>query len=184
MLHLLRRRTPTRYVAVVVTLLALLVGQGLRLCLHTADPTDARHSHATAAHLEGNLMSPGEPDDGADQHVSLGLAVIKLVSDGVLAIFANPSPFPAIPRCCRPPISGCGHRCALHRFNPPSLSLNRRARRVGARDRCVMFRCAAVAARGGFSGGFSKNDFHGCGGAGRCRVDSTNMGRGRGHVDA
>jgi len=86
MLHLLRRRTPTRYVAVVVTLLALLVGQGLRLCLHTADPTDARHSHATAAHLEGNLMSPGEPDDGADQHVSLGLAVIKLVSDGVLAI--------------------------------------------------------------------------------------------------
>jgi len=86
MLQLLRHRTPTRLIAVVVTLLALLVGQGLRLCLHTADPTDAGLSHTTAAHLENNLMSPGEPDDSADQHFSLGLAVIKLVSDGVLAI--------------------------------------------------------------------------------------------------
>jgi len=84
MLHFLRRRTPTRYVAVVVTLLALLVGQGIRLCLHTADPADA--FHAQAAHLESNLLSPGEPDDGADQHVSLGLAVIKLITDGVLTI--------------------------------------------------------------------------------------------------
>lgn len=86
MLQLFRRRTPTRLVAVVVTLFALLVGQGLRLCLHTADPAVAGHSHAPTAHLESNLLSPGEPDDGADQHVSLGLAVVKLLADGVLAI--------------------------------------------------------------------------------------------------
>jgi len=86
MLHLLRRRTPTRYVAVVVTLLALLVGQGLRLCLHTADPTDAGLAHATAAHIESNLMSPGEPDDCADRDIPLGLAVVKQLTDGALAI--------------------------------------------------------------------------------------------------
>lgn len=72
--------------AVVVTLLALLVGQGLRLCLHTADTTDAAHTHAAAVHLESNLLSPGEPDDGADRHVSLNLALVKQISDGVLAI--------------------------------------------------------------------------------------------------
>jgi len=86
MLHLFRRRTPTRLIAVVVTLLALIVGQGVRLCLHTADAADVGHTHATVAHLESNLLSPGEPDDGADQHVSLGLAVVKQISDSVLAI--------------------------------------------------------------------------------------------------
>jgi len=86
MLHLLRRRTPTRLIAVAVTLLALLVGQGVRLCLHTADAADVGHTHAATAHLESNLLSPGEPDDGADQHVSLGLAVVKQVTDGALAV--------------------------------------------------------------------------------------------------
>lgn len=72
--------------AVVVILLALLVGQGLRLCLHTEDATGAGHAHAAAAHLESNLLSPGEPDDGTDRHVSLGLAMVKQITDGVLAI--------------------------------------------------------------------------------------------------
>lgn len=72
--------------AVVVILLALLVGQGLRLCLHTADATGAGHAHAAAAHLESNLLSPGEPDDSTDRHVSLNLALVKQLTDGVLAI--------------------------------------------------------------------------------------------------
>jgi len=66
-------------------LFALLAGQGLRLCLHTADPADAVPAQA-ATHLESNLLAPGEPDDGADRHVSLGLALLKQVSDGALAI--------------------------------------------------------------------------------------------------
>lgn len=86
MLHLLRRRTPTRLIAVVIILLALLVGQGLRLCLHTADATDAGYTHAAASHLESNMLAPGEPNDSAKQHVSLNLAMVKQISDGVLAI--------------------------------------------------------------------------------------------------
>jgi len=86
MLQLFRRRTPTQLIAVVVTLFALLVGQGLRLCLHTADAANAGPAHTTVSHLESNLLSPGEPDDGADQHVSLGLAVVKQLADGALAI--------------------------------------------------------------------------------------------------
>lgn len=86
MLCLFRRKTSTRLIAVVITLLALLVGQGLRLCLHTADATDAGHTHAAATHLESNLLSPGEPDDSADRHVSLGVAMVKQISDGVLAV--------------------------------------------------------------------------------------------------
>jgi hypothetical protein len=86
MLRLFRRKTTTRLIAVVITLVALLVGQGLRLCLHPADATDAGPAHATASHLESDLLSPGEPDDSADRHVSLGLAMVKQLTDGVLAI--------------------------------------------------------------------------------------------------
>ncbi len=86
MLHFLRRRSPTRLIAVVFTLLVLLVGQGLRLCLHTTDATGAEHTHVAAAHLESNLLSPGEPDDGTDWHVSLNVAVVKQLANGDLAI--------------------------------------------------------------------------------------------------
>jgi hypothetical protein len=86
MLRLFRRKTSTRSIIVVTILLALLVGQGLRLCLHTVDATDAGHTHGAAAHLESNLLSPGEPDDSTDRHVSLSLAVVKQLTDGVLAI--------------------------------------------------------------------------------------------------
>jgi len=71
---------------VVIILIALLVGQGIRLCLHTAVPTDAGLAHATAAHLESNLLSPGEPDDSADHDIPLGLAVVMQLTDGALAI--------------------------------------------------------------------------------------------------
>jgi hypothetical protein len=123
MLRLLRRETSSRLVLVVIAILALLVGQGLRLCLHTADATDAEHTHATAAHLESNLLSPGEPDDSADRHVSLGVAMVKQITDGALAIlltvaliwllpptrqhFAVSRSTPLIPSCdyrLRPPL--------------------------------------------------------------------------------
>lgn len=86
MLNLFRRKTSTQLIAAVITLLALLVGQGLRLCLHATDTTDTGYKYTTASHLESNLPAPGEPDDAGNRHVSLGLAVIKLISDGVLAI--------------------------------------------------------------------------------------------------
>jgi len=86
MLQYLRRRTPTRYVAVVVALLALLVGQGVRLCLHAANPADTGYAQASAVHLESNLPATGEPDDDGNRHVSLGLAVVKQLTDGALAI--------------------------------------------------------------------------------------------------
>jgi hypothetical protein len=86
MLHLFRRKTSTRLTTVVIIVLALLVGQGLRLCLHAADVTDTEHAHSAAAHFESNLVSPGEPDDNADRHVSLDLAVVKQITDGVLAV--------------------------------------------------------------------------------------------------
>jgi hypothetical protein len=86
MLRLFHRQTSTRSIVVVITLLALLVSQGLRLCLHTEDAAGAAHTHATAAHIESNLLSPGEPDNSADRHISLGLAMVKQISDGLLAI--------------------------------------------------------------------------------------------------
>lgn len=86
MLRLFRRKTSTRLITVVITLLAVLVGQGLRLCLHPADAIDAGLAHAATTHLESNLLSPGEPDEGVDQHVSLGLAMVKQITDGILAI--------------------------------------------------------------------------------------------------
>lgn len=85
MLRLFRRKTSTRLITVVITLLAVLMGQGLRLCLHPADAIDAGLAHATTTHLESNLLSPGEPD-GVDQHVSLGLAMVKQITDSILAI--------------------------------------------------------------------------------------------------
>jgi len=86
MLSLFHRKTSTRLIAVVIITLALLVGQGLRLCSHPADVTNAGAALATASHLESNLLSPGEPDDNADRHVSLGLAMVKQITDGILAI--------------------------------------------------------------------------------------------------
>lgn len=86
MLRLFRRKTSTRLITVVITLLAVLVGQGLRLCLHSADMIDAGAAHAATTHLESDLLSPGESDENTDQHVSLSLAMIKQLADGVLAI--------------------------------------------------------------------------------------------------
>ena len=86
MICLFRRKTSTQLIVVVITLLALLVGQGLRLCLHSVDTADAGHTHATASHLESNLLEPGEPNDSAKQHVSLNLAMVKQITDGILAI--------------------------------------------------------------------------------------------------
>lgn len=86
MLRLFRRKTSTRLTIVVITLLALLVGQGLRLCLHPADAIGAGAAHAATTHLESDLLLPGESDENADQHVSLGLAMVKQITDGVLAI--------------------------------------------------------------------------------------------------
>lgn len=89
MLRLFRHKTSTRLVIAAITLLALLVGQGMRLCLHPADVTDAGLALAATAHLESNLLSPGEPDDSADRHVALGLAMVKQITDGVLAILIS-----------------------------------------------------------------------------------------------
>jgi hypothetical protein len=98
MLRLFRRKTSTQLIAVVITLLALLVGQGLRLCLHTADATDAGHNHAAASHLESNLLASGEPNDSAKQHVSLNLAMVKQITDGVLAILLTVALIWLLPR--------------------------------------------------------------------------------------
>ena len=98
MLRLFRRKTSTQLMAVVITLLALLVGQGLRLCLHPADATDAEPTHTSAAHLESNLLSPGEPDDSADRHVSLSLAMVKQITDGVLAVLLTVALIWLLPR--------------------------------------------------------------------------------------
>jgi len=89
MLRLFRRKTSTRLIIAVITLLALLVGQGLRLCLHPGDTAEAGPALATTAHFESNLLSPGEPDDSADRHVALGLAMVKQITDGVLAILIS-----------------------------------------------------------------------------------------------
>ena len=98
MICLFRRKTSTQLIVVVITLLALLVGQGLRLCLHPVDATDAGPTHATASHLESNLLSPGEPDDSADRHVSLGLTMVKQITDGVLAILLTVALIWLLPR--------------------------------------------------------------------------------------
>jgi len=83
MLARFRRKTSTQSIAVVLMLFALLAGQGVRLCLHTIDATP---KHTATVHFENNLLTPDQPDDGGDHHVSLGLALVKQVSDGLLAI--------------------------------------------------------------------------------------------------
>lgn len=79
-------------------LAAALLTQGLRLCLHPADATDTRPAHAATAHLESNLLAPGEPDDSADRHVSLGLAMVKQITDGVFAILLTVALIWLLPR--------------------------------------------------------------------------------------
>lgn len=69
-------------------LLALLLAQGLRLCLHAPHAADEGHAHATAIHLESNLASPADSDDDAkDSHVSLSFVPFKpgQFDDGIAA---------------------------------------------------------------------------------------------------
>jgi hypothetical protein len=49
-------------VLVPLMLVAVLLAQGLRLCLHAPHVADEGHAHATAIHLESNLTSPADSD--------------------------------------------------------------------------------------------------------------------------
>lgn len=65
-------------VLVPLMLVAVLLAQGLRLCLHAPHVADEGHAHATAIHLESNLTSPADSDDDAkDSHVSLSFVLFK-----------------------------------------------------------------------------------------------------------
>jgi len=51
--------------------------------LHQIDTTPEQ---TATVHVESSLLKSDEPDDSSDRHVSLGLALVKQVSDGLLAI--------------------------------------------------------------------------------------------------
>lgn len=77
-------------VVVLATALAMLLAQGLRLCIHTADMSgESGHLAAVSVpvHLESNLGSSDDASDGAvDQHVPLSLALVKLAHDLAFAV--------------------------------------------------------------------------------------------------
>lgn len=72
-----------RTTLVTVLMLGILLAQGLRMCLHVPHASDAGHTHATAFHLESDLALLADSDDDAgDRHLTLGLALIKKLTDG------------------------------------------------------------------------------------------------------
>lgn len=82
--RLFRNRSAAGNILIFVALLAVLLTQGLRLCLHTPHVEDVGHAHAAAVHLESDLTSPAESDDDAnDRHVTLGLALVKQLIDSL-----------------------------------------------------------------------------------------------------
>lgn len=76
------RSRGTRTTLVTVLMLGILLAQGLRMCLHVPHADDADHTHDTAIHLESDLALLADSDDDAsDQHLTLGLALIKKLTD-------------------------------------------------------------------------------------------------------
>ena len=118
------RNCRTRATLVTLMVFGVLLAQGLRVCLHMPHAGDTEHVHATAVHLESDLAIPADSDDDAsDQHLTLGLALIKKLTDGAaLAILLAAAlllflPLPerrlAVPRGTVPPPSSGG------RWRPP-----------------------------------------------------------------
>jgi hypothetical protein len=83
MTYFLERGKHLRPTIALFGMLALLAGQGLRLCLHS---DDVEPMLGGLAHLESNMLQSGEPDDLSDQHLSLGLALVKQVVAGLFAV--------------------------------------------------------------------------------------------------
>lgn len=112
MRRLFRNRSAAGNILIFAALLAVLLTQGSRLCLHTPHAEDAGHAHATAVHLESDLTSPADSDDANDRHVPLGLALVKQLTDNpafaalpaaVWALFLpRPNQRFAVPRNAKP----------------------------------------------------------------------------------
>lgn len=67
--------------------LALLLAQGLRLCLHVLDPANAGHAHSAALHLETGFNADRDADDTSkNTHVSLAFTLFKQIADDALAV--------------------------------------------------------------------------------------------------
>ncbi|HEX9625583.1 MAG TPA: hypothetical protein VGA00_01440 [Acidiferrobacterales bacterium] len=83
------RRAKRRFL--ITALLALLLGPGLRVCLHAPHAPDTDHAHATAVHLESHFFATDDGDDQpGDRHVPLNLALVKvLVAGALIAILAS-----------------------------------------------------------------------------------------------
>lgn len=89
MLERFRRPSHARLLLAVVALVALVMAQGLRLCLH-ADDVFVHQSigySATGLHLEGDLMaSDAGADEPGERHFDLGFGLLKHLSDAGAAI--------------------------------------------------------------------------------------------------
>lgn len=105
--------------------LALLLAQGLRLCLHVSDPANEGHVHSAALHLESGFNADIDADDTSKNgHVSLAFTLFKQIANDALAVvlvtaiialflFSPSPPFYRPARSLPPPDRG-------HRRRPPS----------------------------------------------------------------
>lgn len=66
---------------------ALLLAQGVRLCLHVLDPANEAHAHSTALHLETGFVADLDADDTSNNtHVSLAFTLFKQIANDALAV--------------------------------------------------------------------------------------------------
>lgn len=119
---MLQRFPPLRLRAAwgMVLLAALLLAQGVRVCLHV--PHDAPAQPYAALHLESEFSSLGEHNDSAaDQHYSLFGILKKLPGDIPLALFvALALALRASARSPRPAAAGLTPPAAgVYRWRPP-----------------------------------------------------------------
>lgn len=124
MLTFTLNRRVVRMVALLL-LPALLLAQGLRLCLHhTVDATyKDGHTHASAVHLESTLSVAGDHEESVGD-VDVAVASLLKIFYSMLA-FAVVSAFvvlTAIPRVRRRrlmPVQFCFHPYAVYSLTPP-----------------------------------------------------------------
>ena len=82
MRKLFHGRSAAANAIIFAALLAVLLTQGLRLCLHTPQTADAGSAHSASVHFESDFVPSADADDEANnRHVAPGLTLVKQLTD-------------------------------------------------------------------------------------------------------
>jgi hypothetical protein len=123
MLRLFRHRTTTRIPVVFTMILALLLAQGLRVCVHSSPGDGAFHATTGMTHLETNL----DNDDGggatsSEWHASFSIVLKQLGNKfELLAIAVAVLILPLLPVARRLPVppAAVAPLASVHALRPP-----------------------------------------------------------------